>query len=308
MGDLTMETIKKPRKVRSDKGVKRGTKETPASKQTETQEPAMNPTPPTVEQTVEPKVEPTITNGPTLVDKGNRFALSEGVTSGVGFAFCKRDGNVFSTVGPISTCKDYLNEVVYTENTKTPSSAYGYKATYTGCFESDCAHLVIGILGQKNYKMNYLAGGVYEYVSAGPDHKHPTYDKELDYLKESFKCIELLLNSAEEMLNVAGRTKIQKVANVDNRYIVTMPIFWTKYTYLISLFALIIRIGVTSSYKGGLITDVLTKCRTSDAIYAASAKLKMHKMAKGVFHIQTWTDPSSYYHYKGISWAEFPTT
>lgn len=296
------------RKARSDKGVKRGPRK-PKTAPTQSEQPAAPPpaepvaSPVSVAPVVEPQVAPAVDPPIELVDSHSRFRLVEGKTYGVGFAFCKRDGHKFTCVGPISTCKDYLNEVVFTENTKTQSSAYGYQAQYTGCFEDKVAHLVICVMGSKNATYDYSKGMYVCKDPANPEIKHANFDREFEYLRDNYKLLEGLMNQAEDFLKVGSHTKIQPIPGT-TRYIVTLPIWWTQYTYLISLYALLIRIGVESMYKSGNIVDVLTKCRTEDSLYAATAKQKMDKMAAGNIYKQVFdlTRPNSH-HCMGIQWA-----
>ena len=61
----------------------------------------------------------------TITEKHDRNVLIEGRSSGMGFAMLKKDKTNYETVNPLSPCKDYLNEVVFTENTGYPTKAHG---------------------------------------------------------------------------------------------------------------------------------------------------------------------------------------
>src|SRR5687768_15710647 len=75
--------------------------------------------------------------GLTLVDKQDRSVLCEGRNYGIGFAFCKRTGDVLETVQPVSPCKDYLNDVVYSEHSGQPFSAWGLRTSKKNIFYAD---------------------------------------------------------------------------------------------------------------------------------------------------------------------------
>ena len=83
-----------------------------------------------------------------IIDKQNRGKLNEGRNYQMGFAFCKKVSNkVLETIQPISPCKDYLNDVVYSERTGKNVSAYGLNTSKLGLFDKKKK----SILSHKNY-------------------------------------------------------------------------------------------------------------------------------------------------------------
>lgn len=161
-----------------------------------------------------------------LVDKQDRNKLGEGRDYGMGFAFCKKTGDrEFETVQPISPCKDYLNEPVYTEATGKASSAYGLSYSKQGIFEDQ--------------PFGYLA------IKILPHHGGSTYnelEKHKENLKNNYLNIKILLRAFEEIFKIEERTRIYKTSDAET-YLLYVPLKWTKGTYLISLYTLLVRIG-----------------------------------------------------------------
>lgn len=66
-----------------------------------------------------------------LINDHDYRYLNEGRVNGETFAFCKKiDDDTFETVMPLSTCKDYLNDVVQVENYKLDDFGPVYKFTH----------------------------------------------------------------------------------------------------------------------------------------------------------------------------------
>lgn len=162
-----------------------------------------------------------------VVDKQNRGKLSEGRNYGMGFAFCKREGNSmqFETVQPISPCKDYLNEPVYTEATGKASYAYGLSYSKQGIFEEQ--------------KYGYLAIKILPYHSGGA---YPKQEEHKQNLNKNYLNIQTLLRSFEEEFKIEGRTRIYKTTDSET-FLLYVPLKWKEGTYLISLYTLLVRIG-----------------------------------------------------------------
>jgi hypothetical protein len=149
-----------------------------------------------------------------LIDKENRSKLSEGRTYGMGFAFCKRTPEGLETVQPISTCKDYLNDVVYAEKTGKPVSQYGLYYE-----KKDILH-----------KRGYLA------ISLLPGYSKFELDKA--NFATNYKNAEIFINKIEDMLKLP-HSKIEVID--DNLYIFNFSLRWLKGLYAISLLSLLIR-------------------------------------------------------------------
>jgi len=157
-----------------------------------------------------------------IIDKENRNKLTEGRTSGMGFAFLKRDTpTVFKTVQPISACKDFLNEILFAEKTGILlPSVYGLKyKKVLNIFNRNYAFIGIKILP---HRFN------------GPNKN----DDRIAFNK-NYHNLQNFMNQIEEGFKIRYNTKIIK-ANED-MFVVKMPIFWTNTLYLLSLYTLLLR-------------------------------------------------------------------
>lgn len=159
-----------------------------------------------------------------IKDKQDRKKLGEGRNWGVGFAFAKKEDDVYTTVQPISPCKDYLNDTVYGEYSKKTVNAYGLSYKPTGLFEEEKAYLVAKVVGFNNNVKEYPGNKLKE-------------DSEL-FLNNA-KNIEKLLNYIEDKLKIAKT--IVKV--VDDKLLFESDKYWASQTYLISLYSLLIRMA-----------------------------------------------------------------
>lgn len=202
----------------------------------------------------------------TLINKQDRSKLSEGKTTGMGFAFLKKiDNNTYETVQPISTCKDYLNDVVYCEFLKGSVAVYGLSYKYTSCLDGDEAYMAI--------KM--LASGTLAPL-----------EKDVNRLNENYKNVQAVLNWIESIIQVPT-TKIESLK--DNTYLVTFSKFWSENTYKISLFALLLRIS--QHFNGKDVKEFLNGPMSdlTDASLWLTAKLKLILLLKGAKIDQTMT-------------------
>ena len=175
----------------------------------------------------------------TLIDKQNRKTLGEGRSYQMGFAFVKKtpEKDEYTTVQAITACKDYLNDVVWSEHVDKPIVAYGLKYSKVGLFDSNTAYMVLSILP-------------YHYGS-----DYPNQERDTKNLKENFKLLQEFLNYIEQLLLLDVRTEIEEIA--DNKYLVKFSYEWCKGTYLISLYTLLIRAG--QFYKEGDPLEFLEK-------------------------------------------------
>lgn len=161
-----------------------------------------------------------------IIDNYDRSCLEEGRNYGIGYAFAERiDTDTYEAVQPISPCKDYLNDVLYAEVTgNILPKVYGFKYDkIRGLIGKEYAYLVIGVY--YNYKDSYY-------------HKE-NYNREVDNLKSNYKNIESFLNQIEDKIGIEHKTEILEGNN--NMFLVKMPVFWTQYLYLLSLYTLLIR-------------------------------------------------------------------
>lgn len=159
-----------------------------------------------------------------LIDNTNRQNLSEGRSMQMGFGFAKRiDDDTYEMVTPISPCKDYLNDVIWSEAVDKPIYAYGLSYTKQNIYDKEYAYLVMSILTHKN--------GI-EYTG---------YQEDVKRLEENYKSLEIFINYFEKTLTKDIFTKIEKIEN--NKYLVKVPLFFVQGTYLISLYSLLLRAG-----------------------------------------------------------------
>jgi hypothetical protein len=166
----------------------------------------------------------------TLVDKKPRKVLGEGRNYGIGFAFAKRKDSELHLVGPISPCREYLNDQLYSEITGKECYAHGYKAKKSGLLDDECLYVVIAVLP-------YHSGGTY----AGQD-------KEMKWLAKHYRSIQWLINAIEGMIaKHQGVTSIEELET--NRYVLMSPKFWGQSTYLISLLSFLVRVALEGKYE-----------------------------------------------------------
>lgn len=165
-----------------------------------------------------------------LVDNQNRSKLGEGRNFGCGFAFAKREQNNIILVQPISPCKDYLNDVLYSNRTGKNYHAYGLSTKDEGLFKDKKGYLVFSICKQGRE--------LYKYTN---------YDRDYEMLATNYKNLEKFLNWFEKKLNLDDLTKIKQLEG--NKFLAITPEFWTQYTYAISLYSFLIRAGMF--YKEG---------------------------------------------------------
>ncbi|MBE9490690.1 MAG: hypothetical protein IMY67_10385, partial [Bacteroidetes bacterium] len=81
-----------------------------------------------------------------ITNKFKRKSLGEGRDFGLGFAFVeKEEKQIFKTKQAFTACKDYLNDVVFSEHsTVTLPSIYGFKHLPSN-FMKDDNHFYLGV-------------------------------------------------------------------------------------------------------------------------------------------------------------------
>lgn len=161
-------------------------------------------------------------------EKFNRKELSEGRTFGIGFGILKKNSNKkYETLHAITACKDYLNDFVFIENTKKPlSKIHGFKHFYTG-------ELV-------NKRFFYLSISAVEKNHTG-DGGWKNLVKCRDILKTNIKTLIFNINKLEEYLGIfSSRTSLKGISK-DGNIVLRVPIFWSKFPFLISLYTLFLR-------------------------------------------------------------------
>ncbi len=171
-----------------------------------------------------------------IFDKKGRDNLSEGRQYQMGFAFLRPySKNRYQAITPFSTCKDYLNDIIFTHNTGVRLSAYGLTTSLIqtkAAFKSGIGFLGITIL---------------PYITKLPvGHPCRIYNDEgvkidKNRLKDNIQNITSLLNYVEKKLNVSGQTVVYEAVN--DYYLFVVPAYWLQASNLISIYSLLIRMG-----------------------------------------------------------------
>lgn len=201
--------------------------------------------------------------GLKLIDRKKRSTLSEGRDYGFSSALAKNVNGDIETVCPVTACKDFLNDVIYTEITGKPYSIYGLKYSKQNIFSDGVGYLVFGIEKQGSF-------GSYDY---------PNYKRDLETLASNWKNLEKFINWFEKEFKLESLTKISQLG--ENRYLAVFPKFWAEGTYLISLYGLLMRTGFF--YKEGEPMQFLKnfKYDTKDVYIINSALPKIELMLNG---------------------------
>lgn len=197
----------------------------------------------------------------TFIDKQKRAVLGEGRNYGVGFAFCERDGNTVATIMPISSCKDYLNDVIWSEVRDKEIVNYGLVTKKLGLFENtQFATIAFKVCGK----------------GASNPQPYPAMDKDIASYKANRCEIEASMNVIEERLGLDHPTRI---IEQDGVYIATISLWWCKATYRISLWSLLVRALRHKSDKGDPIAYLATVTDEDQNIlnYGNEAALKKLK-------------------------------
>jgi hypothetical protein len=192
-----------------------------------------------------------------FVDKQNRCVLCEGRSRGMGLALCKLEGDTLSTVGPISPCRDYLNDEVYSNHTGKPFGAYGYHAKDRGLWKAGRAYAAFCICGS----------------GARSPSKYATMDRDLKAIDEGGENLQAFLNAFEKPF---GATPTKLIKFGPNMYVADADLLWVKWTYMVSLLSILITNGL--EYKGGDVIDYIKKLDGDDSY---RIKEVMHKI-KGI--------------------------
>ena len=177
----------------------------------------------------------TIHTGPfKVVENAFRKNLIEGRNYGVGFCWCNHQGDTLTQINPISPCKDYMNDIVWSERTGKSGVFYNFSASPRGIWKGqDHGVLMISVL-------DFFSGCPYERKA-----------KEIAYLEDHHDSVAKFLNHFEGIISKAtGRTinPTQSVRVAKNQYAFFIDLFWTEQTYLISIYCNFLRLAVEGSY------------------------------------------------------------
>lgn len=175
-----------------------------------------------------------------IINNISRDGLSEGKNYQMGFGFLKQiSENEFETVTAISACREYLNDVAYTENLDKPTNIYGLSYEKKGLLENDNCFMLSSILKRKNGK-NYT--------------EYSTYHLDLENFKTVSEKVQALLNNVEDFLGITNKTEVTKLE--DNLIFIKFDKIWLSSSYLISLYSLLAR--VAQQYNNSDIFNYLT--------------------------------------------------
>ena len=189
-----------------------------------------------------------------IIDKQKRSILSEGRNYGLGFAFLKRiDDETFETIQPISRCKDYLNDVVYSELTGKPFSAWGLLTKKEGIFDGDHAYMAISVCLLGRSLSNYSG-----------------YDEDRKRMAENGENMAEFIHKIEAKLGM-GKTKFHQIN--DNLKLLTMDKQWVAGTYLVSLYGLMLRVAL--HYEGGGVMKHMKEIESPDRMMLNGIKEKL---------------------------------
>lgn len=223
-----------------------------------------------------------------LIDKHDRNTLSEGRNQGFGggFALVNQDKAEITMAMQITACGDYYAEVIHTEATGKEWNIYGFSYKKQNIFDNGLAYLVCGILPiNKN-------GGKYE-----------AYDKELKALEANWQNIQKFLNWFEEKFKVKNLTKIERIE--DNRFLFTLDTFWTKGTYLISLYKFLSRSCIFYDGKQDPLAH-LNSLQNEDTYIWNGIKAKVLDMLDGFIPEQKMIKTDGCPHNLGIHTFKWP--
>lgn len=161
-----------------------------------------------------------------VINKFDRRSLYEGRTYGLGFAFVKQlDDTTFETVHSPSTCKDYLNDVVCAERFGVDIDVFGAKVKPIGLFKDNNPLLLVKALSDSDgYNDNDRLLLIEE--------TKKTLEAKIDYIVSIMQFVDSLFKLEQKTSCI----RIRK-----GTYILILPKFYVKYSYLISLYSLIFR-------------------------------------------------------------------
>lgn len=223
-----------------------------------------------------------------LIDKQNRKALCEGRSQGFGggFATLNEETGVVETVMPLTACADFYAEIIHTEATGKEWSVFGLNYKKQDIFKkADFGYLVCGIL-ENNH------GG-----------KYAGYDKEVEALETNYKHIQTLINWFEDKLGVKFKTEITRIEK--NRFLFKFDLFWTKGTYLISVYKFLSRAPIFYDGKEDII-KFFDAMKDGECYAWKAIKPKIMDMLAGNVPEQKMTAQDSRPHNLGIQTFKWP--
>lgn len=209
-----------------------------------------------------------------FVDKQPRSVLSEGRNHGMGLALCKRTGDTIETVGPISPCRDYLNDEVYSNHTHKPYGAWGYHAEDRKLWEAGRAYFAYSICG----------------AGARNPTEYATMKRDLQEIEDNADNILKFINDFENPMG-ASPTIILKFG--PNTYVADTDLLWVKWTYLTSLFSVLITNATT--YKQGDVIKHLEAVDRDDRLRIREIMPKIKAIHAGKIPDDDWNKARSWH-------------
>lgn len=161
----------------------------------------------------------------SVEDKFDRSILGEGRNYGLGFSILKKESDTnYKALMAFTACKDYLNDFMYVEGTSNAlGMAHGFKHNYTGILK-DQDHFFVGLR-----PLHYKNRGS----------KYPGFDKVKDALKDNSSNIISFLNKLETEFKCETLSRFE--AYTDDILILRTPIFWSKFSFMFSMYGLLVR-------------------------------------------------------------------
>lgn len=221
----------------------------------------------------------------TFLNEHDRGRLSEGRNYGLGTAFCKRNDSQLVATHAITACKDFENDVIYSEVTGRNFSVYGLHTKKQNLFSDGYGYLVFSILKQNRSTDEYIG-----------------YKEDRAALNGNYKNIQKFINYFDEQFG-ANKTIIKKLKN--NLFLAVLDAkFWCRYSYLISFYILMLRLGL--KYKEGNPINYLDNNKCGDDYYTwNSIREKTKRMLNKEFPNQDLFNLSNPHRY-GIVYFSFP--
>lgn len=210
-----------------------------------------------------------------VIDKQNREVLNEGRNYGLGFAFLKKtDDETYETVMPISPCKDYLNDVLYTEYTGNSCTACGLNVPKKMDIEDNGVfYMVIKIVG---YQKKLGGNGKYKMMDCD-------FDSDVLQLRNNIVNVQKILNAVEDDMRIKHvvPTSTEIFVADDDMFVMKFDKFWCDQGYLISLYSLLTRIGMYYDGTNHYEDFMLNFPKQADAGMINAAYLKFKKILNG---------------------------
>lgn len=222
---------------------------------------------------------------PSIEIDDTRSKLCEGRSIGIGFAFLKRMGeNVYRMVQPLSPCKDYLNDVLYSEITGKPYGAWGLSTKKEDILGDDRAYLSFADCpGSKHVKAA-------EFTT-----------KEESLVPKDLANMLQFMHAMEKLLGIKEKTELVHAA--PNLVFAKVSKDWVATTYAVSLWSFLIRNAIYS--QGGDPMAELEKTKDSgDRMYFNTIKKCIAAIQKNGMPKQDLSEVNSGIHDLGIiSWS-----